>query len=270
MGTTMNTMSEEGTHGEETQHDALQFDRAVAAAGAAPAASTAAPTEKPTVACAACRAAIDTEYFDVNGKAVCRRCRSLVESAAETPRGMVPLFTAAAYGLGAGIAGAIVYYAVIAIANLEIGIVAILIGYMVGYAVRKGAGGRGGLRFQVLAVCLTYGSIALAYTPLAIKGATAARSAKSASGTTANAAGNADEDTRARPDSRGFALGLVVLAGFVAALPILVIVGSLPSGLISALIIFIGMRQAWRMTGAPSLLILGPYRVGAAAAPRPA
>lgn len=257
----MTPISADATTGQETpETDALQFDRAVTA-------SKAAPTEKPAVVCAACRAAIETEYFDVNGNAVCRRCRSIAEAAAETPRGMVPLITAAAYGLGAGIAGAIVYYAVIAIANLEIGIVAILIGYMVGYAVRKGAGGRGGLRFQVLAVCLTYGSIALAYAPIAIKGALAAdRTAKSAPAT-AGAAGNAGEGASANPGKRSVALAVVVLAGLIAALPILVIVGSLPSGLISALIIFIGMRQAWRMTGTPHFLILGPYRVGATPAP---
>ena len=243
---------------ETAERDALQFDRAVTA-------STAAPADKPAVVCAACRAAIETEYFDVNGNAVCRRCRSIAEAAAETPRGMVPLITAAACGLGAGIAGAIVYYAVIALAHLEIGIVAILIGYMVGYAVRKGAGGRGGLRFQVLAVCLTYGSIALAYTPLAIKEAMAADRTASASAT--GGAGNAAEGASAMPVTRSLALAVVVTAGLIAALPILVIVGSLPSGLISAFIIFIGMRQAWKMTGAPRFLIRGPYRVGTAPAP---
>jgi hypothetical protein len=55
----------------------------------------------------------------------------------------------------------------------------------------------------------------------------------------------------------------VILSAFIAALPVMVVVGSFPSGLISAIIIFIGMRQAWRMTGAPLVQILGPYRVGA-------
>ena len=59
------------------------------------------------------------------------------------------MVAAGALGLGAGIVGAAIYYAVIAITHLEIGIVAILIGYMVGRAVRKGARGHGGLRFQI-------------------------------------------------------------------------------------------------------------------------
>jgi hypothetical protein len=61
---------------------------------------------------------------------------------------MAPIVMAGVFGLGAGIVGAVIYYAVIAITNFEIGLVAILIGYMVGQAVRKGARGRGGLRFS--------------------------------------------------------------------------------------------------------------------------
>lgn len=243
-------------------NEALQFDQAIAG-------SSGASAEKPAVTCAACRAQIETEYFDVNGHSVCGRCRTIAASAAETPRGIVPLATAAAYGLGAGILGAIVYYAVIAIAHLEIGIVAILIGYMVGYAVRAGARGRGALRFQVLAVCLTYGSIALAYTPIAIKEMAAGRKAPGASAASSSDAAAADADLEeAAPSAGRMLLFAAALAGFIAALPILVVVGSFPSGLISALIIFFGMRQAWRMTGPPRMQILGPYRVGAL--PRPA
>jgi len=60
---------------------------------------------------------------------------------ATSGKGAGKLIRAGVFGLGAAIAGAAIYYAVMAIADLEIGIVAILIGYMVGYAVRKGAAG---------------------------------------------------------------------------------------------------------------------------------
>jgi hypothetical protein len=251
--------------------EALQFDRVIADSP-----SSAAPSDL-AVTCAACQASIGTEYFDVNGSVVCSRCRTVVESAAETPRGIVPLMTAGVYGLGAGIVGAAIYYAVIAIANLEIGIVAILIGYMVGYAVRKGAHGRGGLRFQVLAVVLTYASIALAYTPMVFKQAfETAPSAQNAPAGTTSKDSNAPastEDSRVattKPSGRRVVFAFVMLAALIAALPVMVVFGSLPSGLISAFIIFIGMKQAWRMTGVPSLQIQGPYRVGAAPAPAPA
>ncbi len=251
--------------------EALQFDRVITEST-----SSASPNSL-AVTCAACQASIETEYFDVNGTVVCARCRAIVESAAETPRGIVPLMTAGVYGLGAGIVGAAIYYAVIAIANLEIGIVAILIGYMVGYAVRKGARGRGGLRFQVLAVALTYASIALAYTPLVVKQAfEAAPTAQNAGSATTSRDSNAPAATesetvlRTKPSGGRLILAFAILAGIIAALPVMMVFGSLPSGLITAFIIFIGMKQAWRMTGVPSLQILGPYRVGAAPAPAPA
>jgi hypothetical protein len=247
--------------------DQLQFEHVVVDGGAT--AGTAAG-----VACAACHAPIPGEYFDVNGHVFCGRCRAALEAAAATPRGATALATAAVYGVGAGIAGAIVYYAVIAIAHLEIGIIAVLIGYMVGYAVRKGARGRGGRRFQILAVALTYGSIALAYTPLALNqpanGRRPAQSSTSSTATSGDGIRGGEADGRAPATSpRGGAVSLLIVGAFIAALPILVIVGSFPSGLISAVIIVIGMRQAWRMTAAPLLLVRGPFRVGAPPSPSP-
>ena len=244
----------------EPRESSLQFDHVVAE-------SPTADSSRPVVTCAGCKSSIDTEYFDVNGNVVCGRCRTAIEAAAETPKGIAPLAIAGLFGLVAGIAGAVVYYAVIAIAHLEIGIIAILIGYMVGYAVRRGAGGRGGLRFQILAVALTYASVALAYTPLAVKQAMDSRlDARNASTTTAQG-GGAPGSRTAAPSRRPGPLVAIVLLALIAALPVLVVIGSFPSGLISAFIILIGMRQAWRMTGAPRLQILGPYRVGAPAAP---
>jgi hypothetical protein len=252
-----------------TGKEELQFDRVVTEA------TPSAASSQPAVICAACHTSIQTVYHHINGKVFCSRCRAAVETAAETPRGLAPLITAGVFGLGAGIVGAAIYYAVIAIAHLEIGIVAILIGYMVGYAVRKGARGRGGLRFQVMAVALTYVSIALAYTPIAVKQFAAgsrARSAPSSMTTSRSEAASAADSRRpvARPGGVQLLIGLASLVALLAALPVLVVVGSFPSGLISAFIIFIGMRQAWRMTGAPTLEILGPYRVGAAPVSTPA
>ena len=250
--------------GEETPvgHEALQFDRVVTESGAAHAPGT------PAVVCAACHTAVKTAYFNINGLSVCDRCRQAVEAAAGTPRGIGPLVVAGLFGLGAAVAGAAIYYAVIAIAHLEIGIIAILIGYMVGYAVRKGARGRGGLRFQILAIVLTYASVGLAYTPLAIKQAVddrppqAQAPAPGDGGDVAATAGGSRRTPTTDFDGGGFivSFGLLIL---IATLPVLVVMGSFPSGLITAFIIFIGMRQAWRMTRAPRLEVLGPYRVGA-------
>jgi len=258
-------------HDTRAGSEELQFDRVISES------TSSAPPSQLAVTCAVCQTPSETEYFDVNGSILCSRCRTVAESAAEAPRGFVALMTAGVYGLVAGVVGAIVYYAVIAIAHLEIGIVAVLIGYMVGYAVRTGARNRGALRFQVLAVALTYASIALAYTPIVVKQTVGAgRSARNARAATTSSDGNstaAIESGRAttkRPGGLRVLLSFVILAGLIATLPVLAVIGSFPSGLISAFIIFIGMRQAWKMTGAPRLQVLGPFRVGAVPAATPA
>src|SRR5262249_7464343 len=113
---------------DETRVDGeeLQFDRVVPQTGA-PAAPAA-----PAGVCSSCGQTVATEYYDINGRTFCGRCRDAVEAYAETPRGAAPLVAASLFGLGAAVAGAIIYYAVLALLHLEIGIVAILIGYMVG------------------------------------------------------------------------------------------------------------------------------------------
>jgi hypothetical protein len=228
--------------------------------------------------CTLCHTPLDTEYFDVNGQNICRACSESVAHQAATPREMSTLLRAGAAGVGAAILGAVVYFAVLAISGFEVGLVAIAIGYMVGYGIRLGTRGRGGRRFQVLALVLTYWAIGLAYSSLAIqqafedrsKEASASLSGAQAAGATPDAAPTApdapavDEDA---PVTGGeFVLGLLQILVFTFVLPVLVVVGSLPGSIISAAIIGFGMLQAWKMTAAPSLTISGPYRIGTPAA----
>jgi F0F1-type ATP synthase assembly protein I len=220
------------------------------------------------VTCAMCQRAIATEYFDVNGQSVCASCRTQLAQMAETPRSWGVFAKAGLFGLVAAIAGAILYYAVIAITNFEIGIVAIAIGYMVGWTIRKGTAGRGGRRFQVLAVVLTYWAVGLAYTPLTFQQIAEEDKKEQAAATTTEPAAPAatqpseTEDANATKVSIPLALG--ILFGLSLALPVLAVVTSLPSGLISGAIIAFGMQQAWRMTGVPPLQISGPFQIAGA------
>ena len=211
--------------------DDLQFDRVVSnAPGATDAAGQTAAI------CKACGKPIDRDYYHLNGKVACESCRHAIAAAVESPKGALPFVRAAGLGFIAAIAGAAIYYGVIALANLEIGIIAIAIGYMVGWAVRKGAGNRGGRRFQILAVALTYWAVGLAYAPLILTNS---------------------------------GIPLVAQFFYVFMLPIRVIMSG-GTGIITAIIIAVGLRQAWQMTAAPTLTIAGPYRVGSGpATPRP-
>ena len=144
---------------------------------------------------------------------------------------------------------------------------------MIGYAVRKGAKGRGGRRFQVLAAVLTYTSVAFAYAPIAVRQVMAAdraaqrQVAAAPDSSIAPPPSSGGRVARERPTTARFLVAVSSVIALVFALPVIVVVTSFPSGLISGLIIFIGMRQAWKMTGALSLDVQGPFRVGAAPAP---
>jgi len=233
-------------------------------------------------ACAICHTRFDAEYFDVNGQQICRACSERVAFHSSTPREMRTLLRAGLAGVVAAVLGAVLYFAVLAISGFEVGLVAIAIGYMVGYGVRIGTRGRGGRRFQVLALLLTYWAVGLAYSSLAIKEMVSPRAADaSASISRPQSDGAAQPVTPETPPSGTartlneehgsmtggrFLIGLTQLLAFTFVLPVLVIAGSMPGGLISGAIIVFGMMQAWKMTGAPVVTVTGPYRIGAAPA----
>jgi hypothetical protein len=230
----------------------LQFDTAISAAPVDTA-------RQDGVACVVCRRTMQHEYFDVDGQSTCPSCRNDIAQLAETPREWGVLARACLFGFVAAILGALVYYAVIAITNLEIGIVAIAIGYMVGYGIRMATKGRGGRRFQVIALVLTYWAVGLAYTPIVVGEIWKQGETQQAAGDTSAAA--ASPETSEDAGGSNLLLALAVLVGFTFALPVMVVAGSLPGGLISAAIIAFGMHQAWRMTAAPRPHITGPYRI---------
>ena len=276
---------------------ALQFDRVDVGTAAASAGQA-------TIACTSCTRPV-TEYFDVDGRHVCASCKEIAARANEPAKGAGVFFKAFLYGGGAAVVGAAIYYGVIAITEFEIGLVALLIGFMVGAAVRTATAGRGGRRYQVMALVMTYFAVGLAYTPLAIKGAMESANSDS---TQADSAAIARADSGLVPaltpieipkaaisDSASVAIpsgdaltasvdsiadgmtagkaflgiGLALVGAFLMAfaLPIFAVLTTMPSGLISALIIGVGMHQAWKMTAATVHQISGPYRVGSSPPP---
>jgi hypothetical protein len=252
--------------------DDLQFDRAVHAQSPDAAADAG-------LTCTTCGAALATHYFHVAEQPTCATCKDAAEHAnqraAMQSRRPGVMVRAAGFGLGAAIAGAILYYAVLAITGWEIGLVAIVIGFMVGYAVRRGTRDAGGRRYQLLAVGLTYFAVGLAYAPLAFKGfaegqaqstaalADSAKVSQSGDSTAGSDAAVAQADAQSEAGSGGallLALGATFV--FIFALPVMYVFGSMPSGLLSGLIIAFGMQQAWKMTAKTAVPISGPYKVG--------
>jgi len=203
----------------------LQFETAAPAEGASSAART---------ACTTCRAPVGGAYYMANGQLICSRCRGQIEGGA-AGTALERFARAALFGSGAAVAGCALNYAWMSMTRSEFALIAIIVGFMVGAAIRRGNGGRGGWPYQLMSVGLAYLAIVLAYVPIVV--------------------GAADGSASARELSGGALYAVAVIGSLL--WPFLAIVKS-P---ISALIIAIGLYQAWRQAKGVKLEITGPYHV---------
>lgn len=215
--------------------------------------------------CGACATALTTEYFEANGTAVCRSCCEQMRAVGTAGTSATRALRALGAGLGAAIGGAILYYAILALTGYEFGLIAIVVGMAVGKAVNWGAYGRGGWRYQTMAIVLTYMAIVGSYVPLifAEAGKEAAATEKAgpaqAGAKTEEAAPAADQ----QPMTPGAAvLALVIFSGLVLALPFLA--GA--ENIIGLIIIGIGLYEAWKFNRKPQISITGPHAIAAAQA----
>jgi hypothetical protein len=232
--------------------DELQFEQ-VEYESAAPASAT----------CAVCGQPIKSVYYDVNGNPACTDCRDQLSQrfsggSAQTGRVVRALvFGAVAAALGAGI-----YYGIRVLTNMEFGLIAIVVGLMVGGAVKKGSDGLGGWFYQAMAMFLTYTAIVSTYVPLVVKAVHEHEATQVADGKGKQAAGQAGKDSadakvQPKPTVVGFFVAIVMLIGFIYALPFLA--GA--QNIMGLIIIGIGLYEAWAMNRRAPLVITGPYQL---------
>jgi hypothetical protein len=119
--------------------------------------------------CDACKRPIPDEYYEINGKVLCASCRQQIEAAIRGGSRMARALKALALGSVGAVAGAVLYYAIVRITGGNWGLVAVVVGFMVGGAVRKGSGNRGGLFYQFLALFLTYSAIVAMHVTMLIE-----------------------------------------------------------------------------------------------------
>ena len=183
------------------------------------------------LACAVCAAPIPDVYFAAGGKTICGRCRAGLLASWEggSPAGRVAKATA--FGLAGGLAGAVVWFAVRRLFNLEIGFIAILVGWLVGKGMQKGHDGRGGRGYQVLGVAITYLCIAANFVPDIYQ------------------AFGAEADPLPPP------LRAILAFPFALALPFI------DFQVLGTIIIAIGLWEAWRQNREGHLAITGPFQV---------
>jgi hypothetical protein len=234
----------------------LQFDRARFDGGA------------PERSCAVCKAQLAGTYYEVNGHMVCERCCFQLREG--TPEGsrLGRLMRAAGAGVAAAIGGALLYWAILAATGYEFGLIAIVVGFAVGKAVRWGSRGRGGWAYQTLAIALTYLAIVGGYVPLIVKEIVKHQPAAQAQTTTPQAGvvqvPDAAKPDAARPEAAsGFA---VILFAF-AAVMLIACAAPFLAGLqniIGLVIIGIGMYEAWKLNRRVPLVITGPHALSSA------
>ena len=203
--------------------DDLQFERAEF--GATP----------PARNCTGCHQPMAGPYFDVNGQPFCEACTAAIRQAHGDSPGGAAFGRALGAGLIAGAVGSTLYYLVAKISGYQLSIIAIAVGFLVGRAVRWATGGRGGVIYQVLAVCLTYAAIAFSWVPFLLE---------------QHEAGSVG------------VLDVVRQTPFILALPITLGLAR-PFMLV---ILGIGLWEAWKFTAPVPLAITGPFT---AAAPLP-
>lgn len=209
---------------------ALQFDTAE---------PSAASTDR---SCTGCRRPIEGEYHMANMQVVCTPCRGVLEAGPQGTRtGRVG--RALLFGAGAAVAGGLLYLVVTTVTGYVIGLIAILVGWMVGRAVSVGSEHRGGWLYQVMAVGFTYVAISTSYIPQIVEAWGEPGVAEELSG------------------------AVLYIAAFIFSLAVPVLsIGAAPIG---ALILAFALFQAWRENKRPELTITGPYSVAPQAQPQP-
>lgn len=182
--------------------------------------------------CAACAQPLVREYYAANGQTLCADCVANAEQfVAGKGLGVGRFARAVLFGVGAAVAGAAGYGGIMMATNMEIGLISIAVGWLVGKAVRAGSLGRGGWRYQLLAAVLTYTSICCAYAAFIYWLA---------------------EDKS--PE---------VVAGLAVMLLTLPFLGG-ATNILGWLIIGFGVWQAWQMNRPLNFEVTGPHSIGGA------
>ena len=229
--------------------ESLQFDRAEFDQGASQA------------QCAECRRTLSGAYYEVNGQTVCEACRYTIESRLDAGSSFGRFVRASGAGFGAALAGAILYFAILKLTGYEIGLIAIAVGYGVGVSVRWGSQGRGGWKYQSLAIALTYFAIAMGYfLTIVTEVSMDPTSTTEASGPAE--AGQQPVAAASTADTADVALDPVprpvwLLTMFVLSFAVPFLGGF--ENIIGLVIIGIGLYEAWKLNQRTELSISGPH-----------
>jgi hypothetical protein len=176
------------------------------------------------------------------------------------------------YGIGAAVVG-LIGYALIALLlqGWVISYMSIGVGWLVGTAMMKGSNGVGGRRYQIAAILLTYAAVSMAAVPIGINFADERKQQREQR--QAQQQRIEDEQRQLEQESGrqsslpppaprptvslGTWLGRLALLGL--ASPFLELQSSPGWGAMGLLILFFGMRIAWRIAAGRPFGVYGPF-----------
>ena len=217
--------------------------------------------------CHFCQQPISGSYYRLQGAMACRSCAEKAQS--ELPRDShADYMRALLFGIGAAIAGLILYATFEIMTGIIIGYISLAVGWMVGKAMMKGSNGHGGRRYQITAALLTYAAVSMAAIPIWIHYAGKQTQAQHASQQqrSTDEQQQLDKESGQQPEASAPAKRavnpgkvLLTLALLGLASPFLELTDFF-QGAIGLFILFIGIRIAWQTTRETSPALDGPFQ----------
>lgn len=217
-------------------------------------------------ACMTCGTITPSTHYLVNGQRTCETCASQVPADESTRLGRSS--RALVFGSVAATLCAALWYAVMKITGYELGLIALIVGLVVGVAVRLGSKERGGWVYQGMAVTLTYLAIVSTYVPImaeALSEGMAEAPAVPSEVDAADEAGKVPPPTAvAGPVSSSVEPPGAVLYAVAVPLalisPILMVLDDFAASLMWLIIIGIALYEAWKVNqGNGARVVEGPF-----------
>ena len=210
--------------------------------------------------CVLCKRPIEQSYYEVNGRVMCEPCQGRLQAHQSGGSGAARFVRALLFGGGAALLGAIIHFAIAALTGYEFGLIAVLVGFMVGYAVRAGAQGRGGWVYQTLAVLLTYTAIVTTYIPTIFKDMKAYATSSGQTATSSATPSNPSSDAAASsPRKAPHPLKMLIAFAFLFAIACAVPFLAGIKNILGLIIIGFGLYQAWKLNKRMRFQISGPF-----------
>jgi hypothetical protein len=209
--------------------------------------------------CKSCGQSLGPGHYRINGVAACAPCAQRFREQLLTQDSHAAFTRGVVFGSGAALLGLAIYVGFALSTGWVVGYVSLAVGYLVGKAIITGSRGQGGRRYQVAAVILTYMAVSLAAVPIALSLHAKHRAAQQQQ---AQAHGTAAPEPPKMDAAK--AVGILALLGL--ASPFLDLADPM-HGLIGLIILFVGLRIAWKLTAGKPVEIIGPIHDPVAATP---